>query len=216
MKGTTSILRQLAGVLLVTLVAANFANPAFAQHSSPNGAFTLKSSTFTNGETLPLSMIDNQLSNGVNVCTPDGSMGGDQSPELSWSNAPARTKTFVVVAYDISAAFTHWGMYNIPASTTELPDNAGVAGSSYGMQVLNDFFAAEEYDGPCPPANVPPNNHRYAFTVYALDIDLHLPGSPDFLPVGETLYQALILAGQHDHILASAMLTGFYSSTPTK
>jgi len=217
MNQTMRVFRQFASLSLAVLVAAVLTNQAAAQQAqSHDSAFVLTSSTFKNGQTLPLSMIDNRVSNNVNVCTPDGSTGGDQSPELSWRNAPGRTRTFVVVAYDVSAAFTHWGMYNIPASVSELPQNAGVAGSTYGMQVLNDFFAAEQYDGPCPPANFPPNNHRYVFTVYALDVDLHLPGSPDFLPVGETLYQALILASQHGHILASAKLTGFYSSTPAQ
>jgi phosphatidylethanolamine-binding protein (PEBP) family uncharacterized protein len=44
-------------------------------------------------------------------------------------------------------------MYNIPADTRKLPENAGEKGSSFGAQIVNDFFIGPEYDGPCPPAN---------------------------------------------------------------
>ncbi len=81
----------------------------------------------------------------------------------------------MVTLYDVTAAFTPWGMYNISAKTTELPENAGVAGSKYGQQVFNDFFLGAEYDGPCPPNNIIPVVHDYAFTVYALDTELQLP-----------------------------------------
>ena len=43
---------------------------------------------------------------------------------------PARYAKFLVTLYDVTAAFTPWGMYNISAKTTELPENAGVAGVS--------------------------------------------------------------------------------------
>jgi Raf kinase inhibitor-like YbhB/YbcL family protein len=176
--------------------------------------FELTSSTFADNETLPISTIDNIVANGVNACSPDGSTGGDESPELSWENAPEHTCSFVVVAYDETAAFTHWGMYNIPATRTHLPQNAGVAGSKYGTQIVNDFFAAAKYDGPCPPANVAPDVHHYVFTVYALDTTLKLPGSANFPPSAETLYHALIAAGERGHVLGQASLSGLYSSTP--
>jgi phosphatidylethanolamine-binding protein (PEBP) family uncharacterized protein len=105
-------------------------------------------------------------------------------------------------------------MYNISGSANGLPQNAGVAGSPYGPQILNDFEAAEEYDGPCPPANVAPYVHQYVFTVYALNIELELPGSANF-PANAETYRALIAAGRWQHILASASLTGFYSTTPS-
>jgi phosphatidylethanolamine-binding protein (PEBP) family uncharacterized protein len=104
-------------------------------------------------------------------------------------------------------------MYNIPGNATGLPQNAGVAGSLYGSQIANDFGIGAGYDGPCPPANVAPYVHRYVFTVYALDRELELPSSANFPANAETLYHALIKAGQHGHILASASLTGLYSTT---
>lgn len=184
---------------------------SFGQDSN---TFKLMSSTFANGAIMPISTVHNNLVNGVNTCSIDGSPGGNQSPELYWSGAPAGTKTFAVVTFDTTASFTHWGIYNIPGTATGLPENAGVPGSKYGKQVYNDFYIAPEYDGPCPPTNVEPDTHHYVFTVYALDESLDLPGSKNFPPNAETLYQALIKAGYGAHILGTASLIGLYSSTP--
>jgi hypothetical protein len=175
----------------------------------------LSSTTFANGATLPLSMIHNIIVNGSNACSLDGSPGGNQSPELSWTTASSRTASFVVTAYDTTAAFTHWGMYNISPTATGLPANAGVAGSQYGKQIFNDFFVGAEYDGPCPPKGVRPYAHHYVFTVYALDVVLDLPTSANFPRSAETLYQALIRAGRGGHILGSSSIAGFYSTTPS-
>ncbi len=177
-------------------------------------SFQVSSTTFVDGATLPLSMINNIIVNGSNSCSLDGSPGGNESPELSWTTAPAGTASFVVTTYDTTAAFTHWGMYNISPAATGLPENAGVAGSTYGEQIFNDFLVGREYDGPCPPAGYKPYAHHYIFTVYALDIVLHLPQSPNFPANAETLYQALIKAGKEHHILANASISGFYSTTP--
>ncbi len=178
------------------------------------GSFQVSSTTIVDGATLPLSMINNITVNGSNSCSLDGSPGGDESPELSWTTAPPGTASFVVTTYDTTAAFTHWGMYNISPTATGLPENAGIAGSTYGEQIFNDFFVGREYDGPCPPAGYKPYAHHYVFTVYALDIVLHLPQSPNFPANAETLYQALIKAGKDHHILAQATIGGFYSTTP--
>jgi Raf kinase inhibitor-like YbhB/YbcL family protein len=177
-------------------------------------SFQLRSTTFSNDSTLPLSTILNNQVNGVNTCSASGAAGYDESPELFWTGVPRGTKSFVVVLYDVTASFTHWGMYNISGNVTQLPENAGKAGSSYGLQVENDFGLGQQYDGPCPPANVAPDTHTYVFTVYALSTQLNLPGSANFPANGETLYHALIRAGQQNEILGEASLTGFYSSTP--
>jgi Raf kinase inhibitor-like YbhB/YbcL family protein len=193
----------------VALALGMLAASAPAQES-----FQLHSTTFSNDSTLPISTILNNQVNGVNTCSASGAAGYDESPELSWTGVPRGTQSFVVVLYDVTASFTHWGMYNIGGNVTQLPENAGKAGSSYGLQVENDFGLGQEYDGPCPPANVAPDTHKYVFTVYALKTKLGLPGSANFPPNGETLYHALIRVGEQDQILGEASLTGLYSSTP--
>jgi Raf kinase inhibitor-like YbhB/YbcL family protein len=191
-------------VVCLTLALASIS--AVAQQSGANSdwqhRFQVSSTTFINGSDLPLSMIL-----GSNNCT-YVSGGGDQSPELSWKHAPFGTQSFVVTLYDVTAAFTHWGMYNISPKTNELPENAGVSGSTYGQQVFNDFYLGAEYDGPCPPNNYTPYVHDYVITVYALDTWLKLPSAPPNFPAnGETLYRAMF-----DHVLARASIQGNYST----
>ena len=189
--------------------------PSLAQ--DPGHPFHLSSSTFDNNTFLPISAIDNvTLPNGKNGCSIDGSPGGDQSPALSWTRPRGNTRSFVVILYDETAAFTHWGMYNISPSLTGLPQNAGVADSKYGQQVDNDVSGGAHYDGPCPPAGVAPVVHRYVFTVYALDTLLDLPSPANFPANAATLYQALVQAGEDGDILESASITGLYSTTPSQ
>ena len=162
--------------------------------------FVVSSTTFKDNTKVPQSMVFNGSGSG---CT-----GGNKSPQLSWSKTPAGTRSYTVLMFDVTASFTHWGMYNIPASTTSLPENAGTAGSPDGQQILNDFGIGQQYDGPCPP---PGPAHHYVITVFALDCTLTLP-SPlgKFPPFPETLLYALIEAG--DDILGTAQITGLYST----
>jgi hypothetical protein len=54
--------------------------------------------------------------------------GEDRSPPLQWSNAPAESKSFVLLVDDLDApsgVFHHWACYDIPAYHTELVDGAG-------------------------------------------------------------------------------------------
>jgi phosphatidylethanolamine-binding protein (PEBP) family uncharacterized protein len=54
-----------------------------------------------------------------------GCTGGNVSPALSWSGAPAATKSFAVHMFDPDAptgsGWWHWVVFNIPAGTTSLP-----------------------------------------------------------------------------------------------
>ena len=97
------------------------------------------------------------------------------------------------------------GCINIASSTTSLPENAGVAGSSFGTQVLNDY-GDESYDGSCPPPTLTPVSHHYIFTVYTLDTTLPtLPTYGDFSQA-EALYQGIIAAGKNGDFLDGASI----------
>ena len=212
-KKTLSIVAIIA---FAFLTLANFASAQDSQDNKFHNKFRVSSTTFKNNSILPIEVIHNIIDpqSGLNVCSINGAPGGDESPELSWKGVPRGTASFVVITFD-TLGFTHWGMYNIPPTITELPENAGVAGSAYGQQVVNTYGDIS-YGGPCPPANFPPNVHQYVFTVYALDQELGLFSTTNFPATADTLYNALVEAGEHGHILARASITGLYSTTPEK
>jgi Raf kinase inhibitor-like YbhB/YbcL family protein len=160
--------------------------------------FRVTSTTFQNNTTVPASMVFNgQLGSSC--------IGGNMSPELKWTRAVPWTKSYAVVTYDVTANFTHWGVFNIPPDVTELPENAGVATSDLA-QISNDIFTVG-YIGPCPPPGIVPNGiHRYLFTVYALDTKLDLPAFPPGVPApSETLFRAMI-----GHVIETATITGLF------
>jgi phosphatidylethanolamine-binding protein (PEBP) family uncharacterized protein len=138
--------------LLVALLAALFAAAGAVNASAGNEAhhaMTLHSATFVDGRTLPLSMINTiPDATGQNTCTASGAPGGNESRQLTWRRAPPDTRSFVIIAYDVTAQFTHWHLYNIPADTTSLPQNAGIPGSVYGAQSGDDFCQANYSAGP--------------------------------------------------------------------
>lgn len=102
-----------------------------------------------------------------------GCTGKNESPQLSWKNAPKGTKSFAITMYDPDAptgsGWWHWVMFDLPANTTSLIANAGnlakklaPAGS---IQSKTDFGKVG-YGGPCPPEGH--GFHQYIITVYAL------------------------------------------------
>src|SRR5262245_37282660 len=72
----------------------------------------------------------------------DPSVGGDgKSPQLSWADFPAETKSFVVTCYDPDApthsGFWHWVLVNIPVSVTSLAQGAEPPAGAF--TVRNDY-----------------------------------------------------------------------------
>ena len=130
--------------------------------------------------------------------------GADASPPFTWSGAPAGTQTFALIADDPDApagTWVHWVLYNLPAGTSQLPENvAKVESLDLGgaRQGRNDF-RHPGYGGPCPP---PGSAHRYFFRLYALDAPLQLKSG---------VQKKDVEAAMHGHILGSAQLMGTYA-----
>jgi Raf kinase inhibitor-like YbhB/YbcL family protein len=184
------------------LALANFASAQRLQVSSK---------TFKNDRLLPIRVIDDrtgEISPGKfgNECAPNFQAGGNRSPQLSWTNVPPGTNSFVVTAFDGTAQVFHWGMYDIPRNTTSLPENAGVAESTFGEQVRN-YSDALGYIGPCPPVNDPRGPHKYTFRVFALrQRTLGLPLNSDSAALSSALDAAIPLD--------TKSISGFWPSIP--
>ncbi len=137
-----------------------------------------------------------------------GCDGGNQSPALAWSGAPAGTKSFAVTCYDPDAptgsGWWHWVMFDIPAGVTALAAGAGEASGARapaGAVQTNTDFGAPGYGGPCPPEGHGP--HRYVFTVFAV--------KQDALPVNADTSAAVVGFNLHFNTIEKATLTGKFA-----
>ncbi len=135
------------------------------------GEFTLSSPDLASGS------FDNQF-----VLNGFGCEGGNVSPALVWSGVPEGTKSLALQVHDpdapTGAGFWHWAVYNMPATTTGLPQGAGNSPDTLPAPAFGgntDFMDTGatgvngNYGGPCPPAGDTP--HGYVFTLYALAVD---------------------------------------------
>ena len=147
----------------------------------------LKSSAFGNGQPIPIKYTG---------------QGKDISPPLEWSEVPAGTKSFAIIADDPDApvgTWVHWVIYNIPSDLTKLDENVPTKEtlSNGAKQGINDFGKIG-YGGPMPPPGKP---HRYYFKLYALDTMVNLKP--------RATKQDLLKAMQ-GHIVGQAELMGTY------
>ncbi|HKV97730.1 MAG TPA: YbhB/YbcL family Raf kinase inhibitor-like protein [Gammaproteobacteria bacterium] len=176
--------------------------PAFLLLALPGatlaaGGFSVTSPDFANGGTIPKAQVFNGF----------GCKGGDVSPALHWSGAPAGTKSFAVTIYDPDAptgsGWWHWVVFNIPANVTGLAAGAGDAHAHMlppgAVQARSDF-GFSNYGGPCPPVGDPP--HHYQVTVYALKVAK--------LPLDADASGAMVGFELHFSTLAQAHLVGVY------
>src|SRR5580704_11212849 len=128
--------------------------------------------------------------------------GKNVSPELAWHNAPAGTKSFAILMYDVDgqygAGVSHWVAYNIAPSRTELKEGAATAGT--GFTGGKGTRGNANYVGPCPPQGDGP--HHYLITVMATDL------APNLAP-GLTREQFLEAA--KGHFLTSVSIGGLFA-----
>ena len=137
--------------LLSACVTGNAPTPL--PHSGPAPDFALTSSAFREGAAIP----KKYTCDGENI-----------SPPLRWSGSPDYTKSFVLTMEDLDAPtgtlipwFTHWVVFDIPASQTQIAEGA----KSVGKSGVNGR-GQNGYTGPCPPFGT---THRYEFILTAID-----------------------------------------------
>ena len=147
---------------------------------------TVTSTDVTDGQALPLAQMSAIF----------GVPGGqDLSPQLSWSGAPAETKSYTVTMYDpdvpSGSGFWHWALADIPVSVTGLPTGAGdgtgehlpTGAFQFAAALPNDARLARFIGAAPPPGD---GRHRYVIVVQAIGIErvgqLQLPVQADSTP----------------------------------
>lgn len=136
---------------------------AFNVHAGP-ARFQLTSPAFQDQANVPIEY----------TC-----FGSSQSPPLVWSSVPAGTQSIALVVSDPDAPygeghsgngiFFHWGIYNMLPAMSGLAEDASDDLPDAVRTSINDTEITG-YAPICPPEG----NHRYRFTVYALDRSLNL------------------------------------------
>lgn len=127
--------------------------------------------------------------------------GENLSPPLVLQDVPTAAKSLCLVMNDPDApggAFTHWIVYNLPATLTELEEGVSFDGffSGFVKEGINSF-GRPGYGGPCPPRGA--GDHHYYFHFYALDCELELP---------ENIDRGMVMEAIRKNLLDEAVLMG--------
>jgi len=150
-----------------------------------------------------------------------GCNGGNISPSLNLTGVPAGTKSFAIILFDPDAptgpppdgrrGFWHWIVFNIPASTTSIPKNAGDVKAKLmpdGVIQSRNSYGFDGFGGTCPPEGDTP--HHYTLTVFALDEDKLQFAKDDMISPEVVGYET------HFHSKATAALHWTYSRPKDK
>jgi len=179
------------GFVSLGVVAAALAIPTSLGQAAA-APFAVTSSSFADGGMLTKK---NAADDPMRMC------GGENvSPALSWSNAPEKTKSFVIFMFDpdgrLGEGVSHWVAYGIPANVTSFAegDMAKASKMFIGGKGTRDNAL---YIGPCPPVGDVP--HHYVFTVVATDLD------PAALKAGMTRDEVYKAIGGHGLVGASVV-----------
>lgn len=124
--------------------------------------------------------------------------GDNISPQLQWQGAPEQVRSYALIVDDPDApvgTFTHWVLFDIPATVTGLPENS----TREGVSGLNDFNKSG-YGGPCPPSGDKP--HRYFFRLHALDAER--------LGLSQGASRKQVEDAMKGHVVATTELMGTY------
>jgi Raf kinase inhibitor-like YbhB/YbcL family protein len=173
-----------------------------------SAGFTLSSDNFNDGETLDVKYASFAY--------------GDDSgrnPHMQWSNAPEKTKSFVLIMDDpdakkvIGKTYIHWNVFLTDTTATEIKE-----GASYDGTMPSNAYQGRStdsiphYDGPNPPVG---DTHTYQFCVYALskaglpsDVNVE---SEDSKIVDQSFTNDDFEAKYEDDILAKSCISGKFT-----
>jgi len=123
------------------------------------------------------------------------------SPGLQWSNAPTTTNSYAITMYTIPPTgekHVYIVLYNIPSSTTSIPDNA----KSIGVFGINTVDGKTTYTPPCSQG---PGPKIYVLTLYALN------AQPTITVPNTQVTMDILLAGMKNKIVDSAVMSVTYT-----
>jgi Raf kinase inhibitor-like YbhB/YbcL family protein len=169
--------------------------------STAADVFTLKSTTFADGKVMPLRTANSKANNTSPNC-----VGENASPEFSWSNVPAGTKSFALLMFDpegrAPGGVSHWVAYGIPATVTGFAEGE-VSKASDKFVGGKSTMGVGTYSGPCTPPNTTP--HHYTFILVATDFE------PTELPPGLTRDELIAKFGPPPaHVKGTTGLVGLF------
>ena len=127
------------------------------------------------------------------------------SPELKFSQVPPGTQSFALIMHDPEPAIpaksstgdvTHWLIWNIPGTSTGLPE--GVAQGDLPDGSKQQSLRGQGYMGPGAP---PGPYHHYTFTLYALDTKVEITPAQNAFDTRQALLKAM-----DGHVLGKAIL----------
>jgi len=123
------------------------------------------------------------------------------SPGLQWSNAPTTTNSYAITMYTIPPTgekHVYIVLYNIPSSTTSIPDNA----KSIGVFGINTVDGKTTYTPPCSQG---PGPKIYVLNLYALN------AQPTITVPNTQVTMDILLAGMKNKIVDSAVMSVTYT-----
>jgi Raf kinase inhibitor-like YbhB/YbcL family protein len=169
-----------------------------------DAAGTIDSSPAVDGPVAALALTSTAITQGGTIADLYSCQGTNVSPPLAWTGGPT-APGYAVVLTDMNNNLVHSVIWDIPASTTSLPENVMKAytppvpaGSKQPLAYDNQ---TRGYLGPCPGST-----HTYQFAVYAVDAN-PLPGVGTTLGMGSTRAQVVAAIMAHDTAVATLSAT---------
>lgn len=159
-------------------------------------------SSYESNEAPMLTLTSPAFAHGAAIPAHYTCEGENLSPELSIDGVPEGTVSLALTMIDPDIpesvrtnmgidTFDHWVVFNMPADTRTIEPGVRPVGVT-GMN-----SAGQGYTGPCPPDR----EHRYIFTLYAVDT---------VLPLNASAHRADLEAALRGHVIQEATLLGVY------
>lgn len=153
-----------------------------------------------------LSLTSNAFKEGGSMPSRYTCDGKGLSPSFTIEGVPEGTKSLALVGVDPDIpqaaktalgadAFVHLVAYDIPSGTRMIGE--GDMAGTFGLNSSNKAAFAPL----CPPPQYEPKEHRYIFTLYAIDRELSFRSAPQY---------AELMQAMEGAVLASSTLMGKY------